>query len=87
MSHAETLRAFAAELAAAGVRDVVVCPGSRSAPLTFALARRLMKENRKAGTRHVEVFVPRHAGTDWADVWRSRLKNTEHIEFGAQAPK
>jgi 2-succinyl-5-enolpyruvyl-6-hydroxy-3-cyclohexene-1-carboxylate synthase len=38
MSHAETLRAFVAELAAAGVREVVVCPGSRSTPLALAVA-------------------------------------------------
>ncbi len=40
----------------------------------FALARRLMKESRKV-SRHVEVFVPRHAGTDWADVLCARLEN------------
>ncbi len=55
MSHAETLRAFAAELAAAGVRDVVVCPGSRSAPLALALAScdalttRVILDERSAG--------------------------------------
>lgn len=31
-------RAFVANLVAAGVRDVVLCPGSRSAPLAYALA-------------------------------------------------
>lgn len=40
----------------------------------FALARRLKKEARKASHRHVEVFVPRQAGSDWADVWRSRFE-------------
>jgi putative DNA primase/helicase len=35
----------------------------------FALARRLKKEEKKTGHRHVEVFVPRQAGCDWADVW------------------
>lgn len=35
----------------------------------FALARRLKKEEKKTGARHVEVFVPKTAGEDWADVW------------------
>lgn len=35
----------------------------------FALARRLRKERRD---RQVEVFVPRQAGADWADVWLKR---------------
>jgi putative DNA primase/helicase len=43
----------------------------------FVLARRLTKESKKAGPRRVEVFVPKHAGTDWADVWRSRLENVK----------
>ena len=34
---ARCLRAFVAELVAAGVRDAVVCPGSRSTPLALAL--------------------------------------------------
>ncbi len=55
MSYAETLRAFAAELAAAGVRDVVVCPGSRSTPLALAVAScetlttRVILDERSAG--------------------------------------
>ena len=63
----------------------------------FALARRLMREDKRedrcenrraekregkceverkptsAAPRVVRVFVPRHAGTDWADVWCQRL--------------
>jgi len=55
MSHAETLRALTAELAAAGVRDVVVCPGSRSTPLALAVAAceafttRVLLDERSAG--------------------------------------
>jgi putative DNA primase/helicase len=43
----------------------------------YALARRLKKEEKRTGQRRVEVFVPRHAGCDWADVWRSRLENMQ----------
>jgi putative DNA primase/helicase len=39
----------------------------------FALARRLKREEKSSGARQVQVFVPRHAGTDWADVWQQRL--------------
>ena len=45
----------------------------------FALARRLTKDAKKAGPRHVEVFVPRQAGSDWADVWRSRRETEEQV--------
>ncbi len=41
----------------------------------FALARRLKREERTSGPRQVRVFVPRHAGTDWADVWLQRQKS------------
>lgn len=42
--------------------------------VAFALARRLKREEKTTGPRQVRVFVPRHAGTDWADVWRQRLE-------------
>jgi putative DNA primase/helicase len=41
----------------------------------FSLARRLKKEELITGPRQVAVFVPRQAGRDWADVWRSRSES------------
>ncbi len=41
----------------------------------FALARRLKREEKISGARQVRVFVPRHAGTDWADVWLQRQRS------------
>ncbi len=49
MSDAALLRAFVAELAAAGVQDAVICPGSRSTPLALAL--------RAAATIRVRVLL------------------------------
>ena len=55
MSNAALLRAFAGELVAAGVRDAVICPGSRSAPLALALRAtpglrvRVLLDERAAG--------------------------------------
>ncbi len=40
----------------------------------FALARRLKKQQRQTGPRQVRVFMPKTAGTDWADVWLARAK-------------
>ena len=47
--------------------------GQRSA---FILAGRLKKEARKGRRRRVEVFVPKIAGADWADVWLSRVQRS-----------
>ena len=41
--------------------------------LAFALARRLKQAEKKTGRRQVQVFLPKQAGSDWADVWRQRL--------------
>ena len=55
MTDAAGLRAFVAELVAAGVRDAVVCPGSRSTPLALALRTapglrvRVLYDERAAG--------------------------------------
>jgi len=55
MSDARLLRAFAAELVAAGVTDAIVCPGSRSTPLALALRTapglrvRVLLDERAAG--------------------------------------
>jgi len=55
VTRADGLRAFVAELAAAGVRDAVVCPGSRSTPMALALRAspdlrvRVLYDERAAG--------------------------------------
>ena len=55
MSDAALLRAFVGSLVAAGVRDVVACPGSRSTPLALALSAhaevrlRVLLDERAAG--------------------------------------
>lgn len=38
----------------------------------YAVARRLKREEAQSGPRTVRVFLPRQAGSDWADVWRQR---------------
>jgi 2-succinyl-5-enolpyruvyl-6-hydroxy-3-cyclohexene-1-carboxylate synthase len=55
MSDAALLRAFVLELAAAGIRDAVICPGSRSTPLALAIRScaainaRVLLDERSAG--------------------------------------
>ena len=55
MTDAAGLRAFVAELAAGGVQEAVVCPGSRSTPLALALRAaagirvRVLLDERAAG--------------------------------------
>lgn len=38
----------------------------------YAAARRLKREEVQGGRRVIRVFLPRQAGSDWADVWRQR---------------
>jgi putative DNA primase/helicase len=38
----------------------------------YALARRLRREPGEAAPREVQVYLPKAAGSDWADVWRQR---------------
>ena len=43
----------------------------------YALAHRLVREARRLDAKRsgheVQVFVPKHSGTDWADIWLARL--------------
>lgn len=45
----------------------------------YALARRLKKEFKRTTDRQVQVFVPKQDGTDWADVWLSRLNKPRRV--------
>jgi putative DNA primase/helicase len=51
----------------------------------YALARRLKREEKTTGPRQVRVFVPRHAGTDWADVWCQRATGPDQGRWQATA--
>jgi putative DNA primase/helicase len=46
----------------------------------FALARKLKKQERQTGPRQVRVFLPKPAGTDWADVWLARVEQATSAE-------
>ena len=42
----------------------------------YVLAQRLLREAKRDGIdRRVQVFVPKHAGADWADIWLARVAN------------
>ncbi|MES2260935.1 MAG: toprim domain-containing protein [Pseudomonadota bacterium] len=45
----------------------------------FALARRLKKEYGKTAPRQIDVFVPKRAGADWADVWNARVEHIRRV--------
>ena len=42
----------------------------------FALARRLKRERKHQPDLQIRVFTPKTPGTDWADVWLTRLHDT-----------
>jgi hypothetical protein len=42
----------------------------------YVLAQRLLREAKRDGIdRRVQVFVPKLAGADWADIWLARVAN------------
>ncbi|WP_323165982.1 DUF7146 domain-containing protein [Pseudomonas bubulae] len=45
----------------------------------YTLARRLRREVSRLGPREVQVWVPQHPGTDWADRWNARLQAVETL--------
>jgi 2-succinyl-5-enolpyruvyl-6-hydroxy-3-cyclohexene-1-carboxylate synthase len=83
VSDAALLRAFAADLVAAGVRDAVVCPGSRSTPLALALRTngdlrvRVLLDERAAG-----FFAVGMARTDRRPVVVLVTSGTAAMELG-----
>jgi 2-succinyl-5-enolpyruvyl-6-hydroxy-3-cyclohexene-1-carboxylate synthase len=82
MSDARLLATFAAELVAAGVRDAVVCPGSRSTPLALALRAtpglgvRVLLDERAAG-----FFALGMARTSGRPVVLLATSGTATVEF------
>ena len=82
MSDARLLRAFVAELVAAGVTDAVVCPGSRSTPLALALRTapglrvRVLLDERAAG-----FFALGMARTSGRPVALLATSGTAAVEF------
>ena len=83
MSHAASLRAFTGELVAAGVRDVVVCPGSRSTPLALALrATRGLRVRVLLDERSAAFFALGLARTSRRAVVLLATSGTAVVEFG-----
>ena len=82
MSDAAGLRAFAEELVAAGIREAVVCPGSRSTPLALALRTapglrvRVLIDERAAG-----FFALGMARTSGRPVVLLATSGTAAVEF------
>ncbi|MDP2349775.1 MAG: 2-succinyl-5-enolpyruvyl-6-hydroxy-3-cyclohexene-1-carboxylic-acid synthase [Chloroflexota bacterium] len=83
MSDAAGLRAFVEALVAAGIREAVVCPGSRSAPLALALRAaagirvRVLYDERAAG-----FFALGMARTARRPVVLLATSGTAVVEFG-----
>ena len=83
MSDAAGLRAFVEALVAAGVREAVVCPGSRSTPLALALRAaagirvRVLYDERAAG-----FFALGMARTSRRPVVLLATSGTAVVEFG-----
>ncbi len=82
MTSAAGLRAFAEALVAAGIRDAVVCPGSRSTPLALALRMaagirvRMLYDERAAG-----FFALGMARTSGRPVVLVATSGTANVEF------